>query len=140
MPLMARVQGRAALPILAVVFGSIGIVLLVVAGLWAGVRASSIDGDVRAPGTVVDLRGRGHPVIEFSPRAGDVVRFESPIGSTPPRYDIGEGVAVIYPPGDPSVAVLDDFWALWFFPMLAAMIGAPFAVAGGVLSRRARRA
>ena len=81
-------------------------------------------------------------MIEFSEQPGDVVRFEGPIGSTPPRYDVGERVAVRYPPGDPSAAVLDEFWALWFFPMLAAMIGTPFAVAGGVLfvlHRRTRR-
>lgn len=133
---MTRVQGRAALPVLAKVFASLGLAFLVVAAVWAGLRMVSIADLAHADGTVVDLRDGGRslrPVVQFSPPGGSPVQFESLIGSSPPRYAIGDRVGVRYAPDDPSDAVIVAFWELWFFPMLAALIGGPFAVVGGVL-------
>lgn len=120
---------------LALVFAAVGLTLLLVAGIWAGIRASTISGYAHAEGTVVsyNFNGRSYsPVVVFRAPNGTLVRFASSVASRPPAYSIGESVSVLYPPGHPQDAVLDDFLQLWFVQTLLALIGTPFFILGCV--------
>jgi Protein of unknown function (DUF3592) len=113
---------------LTIVFGSIGVLLGVAAGISAVVASQSISGDTRAEGIVVgnEKGGRAyHPVVEFATPGGAVVRFTGGIG-TSPAYEIGSHVGVLYDPENPQGAVIDDFWQRWFWPTLLGILGAPF--------------
>ena len=68
---------------------------------------------VEAPGLIIDLQenydsdGSTYtPVVRFQTRSGDTVEFTSFYSSSPPAYEIGESVTVIYPPENPSDAVI----------------------------------
>jgi hypothetical protein len=68
---------------------------------------------VRAPGIVVEMAmsqstdsNAYAPVVEFE-HAGKKHRFKDSIGSDPPSYRIGQGVAVLYDPADPRDARID---------------------------------
>ena len=119
-------------PVLAIVFGSIGLALAVAAGISAAVIAGSISGDRHADGTVVKLVGSGRyrAVVEFVAPAGDTVRFTSSVGTNPPPAEVGEHVGVRYNPNNPRDAVIDQYWQTWFLPTLLGIIGAPFVVLG----------
>jgi Protein of unknown function (DUF3592) len=136
---------RNPLPILAVVFTSIGLLLGSVAGISAAVVAGSVSGDRQADGTVVDLSYGGKsydPVVEFTAPSGATIRFTSGIGSNPPAWRVGEHVGVLYDPGNPQDATIDQYWQIWFFPTLFGIIGTPFLLIGiafGVVTLAARR-
>jgi hypothetical protein len=46
------------------------------------------------------------PVVRFSTQTGGTVSFESTYSSSPPAYDVGEEVTVIYSPDNPEKAVI----------------------------------
>ena len=46
------------------------------------------------------------PVVRFKTQNGQSVSFESTYSSSPPAYNVGESVEVIYSPGDPEKAVI----------------------------------
>jgi hypothetical protein len=130
------------LGILALVFGGIGGVGLLLAALSGGWRAASLSKMQRAEGTVVALRHTSRsyrPVVQFAPNGGAPVRFESEIGSSPPAFQVGEYVEVLYAPGNPSDALIDSFFQIWFFQALAAFIATPFALTGLGLFLASRR-
>ncbi|MCL4868451.1 MAG: DUF3592 domain-containing protein [Anaerolineae bacterium] len=84
-----------------------------------------------ATGTVVgnsysvDDEGGGayYPVVEFKPNDGRPVQFTSGIGSSPPDYQEGEQVAVLYDPENPRQAYINSWKRLWFAPTLFIAIG-----------------
>jgi hypothetical protein len=128
-----RRRGRAAVPILAIVFTSIGLLLGLAAGIGGAIAAVSLSGDQHADGTVVDLSygGRSYdPVVEFTGPSGNTVRFTSWVGSNPPAWDVGEHVDVLYDPDNPRDAVIDAYWQKWFLPTLFGLIGTPFLLLG----------
>lgn len=46
------------------------------------------------------------PVVRFKTQNGQTITFESIYSSSPPAYDIGETVTVIYPIDDPEKAII----------------------------------
>jgi len=46
------------------------------------------------------------PVVRFNTRGGQSITFESSYSSSPPAYDVGEQVTIIYLPDDPEKAVI----------------------------------
>jgi hypothetical protein len=71
---------------------------------------------VAADGVVVDLSqsvdedgSTYFPVVRFVAPDGQVVRFESGIGSNPPDYRVGDPVRVLYDPSNPRTARLDTW-------------------------------
>ena len=46
------------------------------------------------------------PVVRFKAQNGRTVSFELTYSSSPPAYNVGESVEVIYSPGDPEKAVI----------------------------------
>ena len=117
------------------IFGSIALVLAVVAiylfvDTW---RFTSNAG--RAEGTVANvvwgIRTRlpaAYPVIRFQAPSG-VIEFKARTGTSPPRFQVGDKVAILYRPEDPRDARIDSFVDLY---LTATIFGFLAGVFGGV--------
>ncbi len=97
-------------PLYIVLFG------LVFFGIGAGLTYSQRTFErqgATAEGEVINLAQRCDddgcsysPVVRFTTQAGNSVTFESSYSSSPPAYDVGERVTVIYSPEKPDKAVI----------------------------------
>ena len=125
--------------LLGVLFVLIGIALMI-RGIVAGVRQArkSRRGE-QATGTVVELVKRVFaagsagvycPVVDFSTATGQLVRFQSDVGTMPATHHVGQSVAVRYDPTDPQTAALDSTTAIWLLPGIAVGMGLLFLVMG----------
>jgi hypothetical protein len=127
------------------VFLLIGLGLLGGAGYAASRVAAFVRGATAAEGTVVELvpststDNDGHrsttyrPVVEYQAGEGEPRTFTDGMGSSPPAFDVGERVTVLYDPARPTDARIRATFSLWGVPMIVGGIGAVFAVLGGVL-------
>jgi hypothetical protein len=68
---------------------------------------------IKAPGVVVALQenydsdGSTYtPVVQFKTASGQNIEFSSSYSSSPPDYDVGEAVIVVYPSGQPENAII----------------------------------
>ena len=62
------------------------------------------------------------PILQYE-IAGRGYVFNSPNASSPPAYDIGEEVELLYNPAEPGNARINNFWELWLVPILLAPLG-----------------
>ena len=77
-------------------------------------RQRTLEGQgVEASGVVVDLQenydsdGSTYtPVVQFQTSSGQSIEFVSSYSSSPPAYDVGEHVTVVYPPDNPAEAII----------------------------------
>lgn len=69
------------------------------------------------------------PVVEFDAPIGESIVFRSDTGRGAPT-PVGTVLPVVYDPAQPSRAELATFRSLWLFPLLVALFGLPFLVAG----------
>lgn len=76
---MARVTGVRALPILGLVFVTLGLVGLIAAGVLAW-REQDSSRTATADGVIVDFNNG--PVVEFTTAQGTTAQFRSPVRST----------------------------------------------------------
>lgn len=108
-------------------------------------------GTISVPGKVVELTpSRGSeggtlytPVFEFVDQADRTHRVKGAVASSPPPYETGEAVTVLYRPEDPEKAQLDSFTESWFVPLIFGSMGTVFTSVGGgciIYSVRARMA
>ena len=101
----------------------VGIGLLTAAGVQAvGVR-SFVRGATVADGVVARLNAGGsHPEIEFDTASGQKISY--PQGGFIFGYRPGDKVRVLYDRDAPAqTARVDAFGALWFVPLLLALLG-----------------
>jgi hypothetical protein len=123
---------QSTLTLIKVLFAGIGLAML--AGALAMVistrdfiaRAASADGEV------IDLRGSKTlaPVVRFTDADGRTREFVSSVSSSPPSYDIGEKVVVLYDRGAPQDAKIKGWSDLWFGPTILGGMGSVFASIG----------
>lgn len=71
-----------------------------------------------------------YPVVEFALADGQQIRFESQVGSSWPRFRVGQAVEVLYDPRNPQKAQINRFWELWLFPVVFGGLGAVFFLIG----------
>lgn len=130
----------------------LGLAMLAGAGYAASRTAAFLRIAASADGTVVALdesvstdsdgrRSRTYrPVVEFAPASGAVRTFTSRTGSSPPAYDVGERVTVLYDPQDPDDARLKGTFSLWGLAIILGGIGVGFAgIGGGMIAVRGGR-
>ena len=87
-----------------------------------------------ATGTVVDFNlsssddgGSAYcPVIDFTTNAGEPVKYYANVCSSPPSYEIGEQVEVLYDPQNIKRVQLKNFWAQYTGVIVLSCIGLPF--------------
>jgi len=108
-------QARITGPIVAVVA-----IVLVGVGIWQSRTIAQLEATgLRANGEVIDLRsgsGRGsgyHAVVRFRTAQNTRVQFQDEIGSSPPRFRVGDKVTVLYLADDPRGAAIVDRGRFW---------------------------
>lgn len=137
-----------------IAFGVIafGALFLVVGLILAGVSVSFLANAERAQGTVVALEWRNddhdgasrkrrvndgpvaYPVVEFTSAGGTQREFQGSTGSSPPSYEVGERVEVLYRPDSPEDARINGFASLWLLPLVFGGIGLLFAGIGTIVA------
>jgi hypothetical protein len=133
-----------------------GALFLVIGLILAGVSVSFLAGAERARGTVVALEWRNdhsgvsrgkrvddgpvaYPVVEFTSADGTRTTFRDSTGSSPPAYEEGERVEVLYRAGSPEDARINGFASLWLLPLVFGGIGMVVAGIGTVVALVNRR-
>lgn len=123
----------------------LGLGLLAGAGFLASRTSAFVSSAANAEGIVVDLEsststdsdGRrssaAHAVVEFSPAGAPARRLRSSVDSSPPAFDVGERVTVLYDPANPARARIRATFELWGGPIILGGIGGVFALIGGIL-------
>ncbi len=71
------------------------------------------------------------PVFEFKDRTNTIRNYKSPIASSPPAYQVGEKVKIIYDKKDTNNVKTISFWGLYRFSIILWMIAAPLLIIGG---------
>ena len=100
---------------------------------------------IEVPGVVVDLQenydsdGSTYtPVVQFIAKGGQSIEFVSSYSSSPPAYDVGESVTVVYPPDNPSDAIIKGDGQ--FLHIIFMLLGGTVAAIGFYLVFSALRA
>jgi hypothetical protein len=89
---------------------------------------SSIGGVVVALKESADSDGVTYaPIIKYVVE-GQTHTFESDNSSSPPAYEVGERVVLLYDSADPSQARIDSWWELWLMPVMLGGAGLILAV------------
>jgi hypothetical protein len=87
----------------------------------------------RGAGTVTDLvrgnKGMVAPVVAYEV-GGKAYTYRSSLYSSPPAYQVGEQVPLLYDPADPSSCRTDSFFEAWGLALLFATPGAALAYVG----------
>lgn len=120
------------------VFLIVGLAALGLAVRFGMETRAFITGAARADGTVVDLVAGGsgdssptyRPTVRFTAADGREITFTSSTGSSPPSHREGDAVRVLYEPGNPEHAAIDEFFELWLLPFIAGIFGVVFPLAG----------
>jgi hypothetical protein len=130
--------------IIAMIFGGIGLIFLVV-GSGIGIhtalflrRAKGAEGVVtyldQQRGT--NTRGGSSNSIYYAPRFrfqaedGTQREIQSRTGSNPPRFHVGDVVPIRYDPAAPNTATIATFGQLWFLPMISFGLGSLLVMVG----------
>jgi hypothetical protein len=121
------------------VFGGIGTILLAIAGFVFFREQSFLNTAEAATGTVTDFNlssnsdgsgGTYCPVIDFTTNAGEAVKYYANMCSSPPSYDVGEQVEVLYDAQNIKNVQMKGFWSQYTAVVVLGFIGAPFFLAG----------
>lgn len=119
-----------------IVFGLVGVSMLV--GAWLLQRNSStfIASASKAQGEVIALESVGssrrnssptwRPRVRFKAPSGAIIEFAPSSSSNPPAYSEGEVVGVFFNPSNPQDARLDGFFDLWGGAAIVGGLGAVF--------------
>ncbi|MEI5102809.1 DUF3592 domain-containing protein [Streptomyces sp. PmtG] len=129
---------------------TVGTLCLVAGLVFTWVSASFLMDAERVQGKVVALEGRGggdvgpvddtaYPVVEFRSADGAVHTFRDSAGSSPPAYEVGERVEVLYHADSPGDARIKGFLSLWLLPVILGGIGLIFTGIGTAFALVARR-
>lgn len=126
------------------IFGLIGALFLALGIVSAVSSQRLLANGTHVEGDVIRLVGSDTyaPVVRFTAADGRTVEFKGRGSSSPPAYDIGERVKVVYPTGRPGDAVIHGFFSLWGFALIGGGLGALGVVIGmisGIAGLRARR-
>src|SRR5437868_8574824 len=120
------------------IFAVLGSVFVSVALIIALRERALLQGAAQADGIVIEnefsvsSRGSGsaHPRIRFRTDNGQEVVFRSSMGTSPPAYEVGEHVPVLYDPVKPANAFINSFVGLWLVPVIFGGIGLIFSSVG----------
>ncbi len=112
------------------IFGGIGAIAGALFLVFAVEVSTFLSSAERAEGVIIS--GARRPVFAFE-ADGRRHEVEARISSKPPRYRGGETVTVYYPKDDPERARLDDFFELYFGPLMTGIFTLAFGTPGAIL-------
>jgi len=123
------------------VFGSIAVLMLLVAAVSSYSVIDRVNREVTAPGSVVDTvvqleagdnSGFSYPVVAFTDRDGENHTVQVSEGSSPPEWAAGDAVTVRYDPAYPEGARIESWTSdllLWLLPGITGIVGTGFLLA-----------
>jgi len=123
------------------VFGSIAVLMLLVAAVSSYSVIDRLNREVTAPGSVVDTvvqqeagdnSGFSYPVVAFTDRDGENHTVQVSEGSSPPEWAAGDAVTVRYDPAYPEGARIESWTSdllLWLLPGITGIVGTGFLLA-----------
>jgi hypothetical protein len=127
------------------IFTVVGLGLLIACSIVTLKSQKFIKEAMRAPGEVVSMSAHTStsssksgsrtsttyaPVVHFTTAEGKEITFTSGVSSSPPAFDTGDQVTVLYMRDDPNHAEVDSFMALWFASLITGGIGTVFTGIG----------
>lgn len=134
----------------ALVFGGIGAISLLFAGTSYFREQSFLERAEVVTGTVTDYTlsssnnsGTTYcPVVDFTTKNGEPVKYYANVCSWPSSYDIGEQVEVLYDPQDITDVQMNGFWSKYTGVVVDGCIGLLFFLLGawGLFAGRTRPA
>ncbi len=93
------------------------------------------DGLVTAFATGMGRRGHlYYPLVEFKIPSGQMISFQSSVGTSRAGYSIGQQVKVLYDARNPQEAEIDSLTSLWLLPGCMLAMGLVFTLVGLFLS------
>jgi len=123
--------------IVGTIFSALGLAFILTGVLFYRNTHTFLTQSETTTGVVTDLvQGSSRSyrlVVRFETPEGDVITFQSNVGSNPPSYRIGEAVKVRYLLEDLHRARIDSFLQLWFLSILFGGMGFVFGSVGGVM-------
>lgn len=70
------------------------------------------------------------PVFEYKDCSQELITFTSSVKSSPPAYDIGEQVNIVYNTRNPQDVKIVSFWGLYAASVILLMVASPLLVLG----------
>ena len=116
-----------------------GPLFLVVAVTTAAQRAMLIHSGLRAQGTVIAKRPTGSsrvtyaPVFQFTASDGRTYTVISDVYGQESAFSYGQRIGIFYRRDHADAARIDDFAALWTFPLLIGVVGAGFSIVPAIV-------
>jgi hypothetical protein len=139
-------QGIAIEKIILPIFTGVAVLMLLIAGIASVSNIMKINREERTPGVVTDVKLERHylneedrvveeyyfPVVEFVAGDGRRRNIQMNEGSSPPSYEVGDEVVVLYEPNHPidaRIQSLSSTIGMWILPGITGIIGMGFLVA-----------
>lgn len=115
------------------IFLLVGLIIASVGAYFFRSTQDLLKNGLRSTGKVVELRKtRSYkPVVEFETADNRTIIAVCKVGSTPPRYKVGDSVTVLYRAASPQDISLDEPFQLWFLSWLLGGLGSLFLIVGG---------
>jgi hypothetical protein len=127
--------------IIGIVFPLIGGLLFAI-GLFLFIRTRIFLGKAQeVQGKVIEMvyshsseGGGGYsPVYQFRAISGQMITVRDSLSSSPPMFEVGQTIDVLYDPENPQNARIKRFWNLYFVSILLCGMGLIFGGVGIVL-------
>jgi hypothetical protein len=120
------------------IFALVGLILLTVCGTIYYHELKFLNKAVTATGVVTQLgvsrssegSSTYYPIVEFTDQTGGKTIFSSSYSSSPPAYEVGETVEVLYEPGKASQAEIKGFFSQWLAVLITGFLGVIFSTIG----------
>jgi hypothetical protein len=139
-------EGIAIEKIILPIFTGVAILMLLIAGISSVSNIRKLGREESAPGVVTDVKMERsyvnqedrvveetyYPVVEFVASDGRRRNIQMSEGSSPPSYEVGDKVIVLYEPDHPIEARIKSMSStigMWILPGITGMIGIGFLVA-----------
>jgi len=119
------------------IFLVVGLIMLAFAlfawlnGTWFRIQADEVMGTVVEVRLTANSDGNAYsPVIQYRARTGETLTHYSNICSWPAAYEQGQQVTMYVDRADPEHVQMDDFFEIWFIPLLFGFMGSIFSGIG----------
>ena len=139
-------QGVAIEKIILPIFTGVAILMLLIAGISSVNNIRKVNREESAPGVVTEMKMERsyvneedrvveefyYPVVEFTASDGRRRNIQMSEGSSPPSYEVGDEVTVLYEPDHPIDARIQSWSStilMWILPGITGIIGIGFLVA-----------
>lgn len=123
------------------VFGSIGVLFMLVAGIIYYFQLKTIENSDQVTGVVVDFQSGGSgssPVIDYEWQ-GQKRQYHSTTSSNPPAYEMNEDVPIYVNRDNPADVIVDTFTDRWLLIAVFGGLGSFFTLFSAIFMFASRK-